>query len=120
MIMIEITIIKDRPSRRIALKAKGHAQTAPQGADLLCAAVSSQVMGFSRVVASMRKGCVKSGEIRVEFGDGVVDVVLATHKDYKRVESYLAPVEAAIAAYEGAFPDSIRVERFVGANTTVD
>lgn len=112
--MIEITIIKDRPSRRIALTAKGHAETAPQGADLLCAAVSSQVMGFSRAVASMRKGCVKSGEIRVEFGDGTVDVALATAKDYKRVETYLVPIEAAIAAYESSFPDSIRVERLVG------
>jgi hypothetical protein len=48
----------------------------------------------------------------VQYGDGIVDVKLATAKDYKRVERYLTPVEAAIDAYAGSFPDSIRAERY--------
>ena len=65
-----------------------------------------------KAVAAMEKNKILSGTIRVDYGDGVVDVKLATAKDYKRVERYLTPVEAAIDAYVGAFPDSIRVERF--------
>lgn len=109
--MIEIKIRKDKTERRIAVEAKGHAETA-QGQSLLCAAISSQMLGFSKAVAAMEKNKILSGTIRVDYGDGVVDVKLATAKDYKRVERYLTPVEAAIDAYVGTFPDSIRVERF--------
>lgn len=107
--MIEIQIVKNPRERRVSLEAKGHALAAPEGQDLLCAAVSSQVLGFSRAVSAMGKERIKSGRIRVEFGDGVVDVTLATAKDYKRVEAYLAPVEAALFAYERSFPEFLRV-----------
>lgn len=109
--MIEITIEKNKEERRIIVEAKGHAETAPQGQDLICAAVSSQMLGFSRAVAAMDKKQIVGGKISVNFGDGVVDVTLATAKDYKRVERYLVPVEAALNAYGQAFPDSIRVQR---------
>ena len=107
--MIEIKILKDRKTRRICVEAKVHANTAPQGEDLLCAAVSSQVLGFSKAVSAMGKDRIKSGRICVEFGDGVVDVTLTKAKDYKRVEAYLEPVEAALFAYELSFPESLRV-----------
>lgn len=93
------------------VEAKGHAETAPQGQDLICAAVSSQMLGFSRAVAAMDKRRIVGGKISVNFGDGVVDVTLATSKDYKRVEMYLVPVEAALTAYEEAFPNSLRIWR---------
>lgn len=107
--MIEIKILKDKTARRIAVEAKGHAETA-QGQSLLCAAISSQMLGYSKAVAAMGNK-ILDGIIRVQYGDGIVDVKLATAKDYKRVERYLTPVEAAIDAYAGSFPDSLRIER---------
>ena len=108
--MIEITIVKHKPTRRIILEAKGHAETAPKGQDLLCAAVSSQMLGFSKAVSAMDKRKIVGGKISVNFGDGVVDVTLFTPKAYKEVEWYLTPVEAALRAYEAAFPDQLRID----------
>ena len=107
--MIEIVIQKNRADRRIIVEAKGHAETAPQGQDLICAAVSSQMLGFSRAVSAMDKSRIVGGRISVNFGDGIVDVTMATAKDYKRVKRYLVPVEAALTAYESAFPESLRI-----------
>ncbi len=109
--MIEIVIHKNKAERRIILEAKGHAETAPQGQDLICAAVSSQVLGFSRAVSAMDKSRIVGGRISVNFGDGIVDVTLATVKAYKRVAGYLVPVEQALSAYESAFPDAVRITR---------
>lgn len=109
--MIEIHIVKNPRDRRVCLEARGHALTAPEGQDLLCAAVSSQVLGFSKAVSAMGKDRIKSGRICVEFGDGVVDVTLTTVKAYKRVAGYLVPVEQALSAYESAFPDAVRITR---------
>ena len=108
--MIEIRIIKNPRDRRVCLEAKGHALTAPEGQDLLCAAVSSQVLGFSRAVAAMDERKIVGGKISVNFGDGVVDVTLASSKAYKQVERYLTPVEAALEAYEAAYPDHVQID----------
>lgn len=93
------------------IEAKGHAETAPEGKDLLCAAVSSQMMGFARAVKAVGEPRIKSGKICVDFGDGVVDVIAATGKVYKKIETYLVPVEEALEAYKKAFPEAIKILR---------
>ena len=108
--MIEIKILKDRKTRRICVEAKGHANTAPQGQDMLCAAVSSQILGISLAVAEMDKRRPIKGIVDIGFGEGIVDVIMATGKDFKRMENYLVPAEAVFDVYEESYPDSIRVE----------
>lgn len=108
--MIEIKILKDRKTRRICVEARGHANTAPQGEDMLCAAVSSQLLGISLAVAEMDKRRPLKGTVNIGFGEGIVDVIMATGKDFKRMENYLVPAEAVFDVYEESYPDSIRVE----------
>ncbi len=108
--MIEIKILKDRKARRICVEAKGHANTAPMGEDMLCAAVSSQLLGISLAVAEMDKRRPIKGTVNIGFGEGIVDVIMATGKDFKRMENYLVPAEAVFDVYEESYPDCIRVE----------
>ena len=80
---------------------------------MLCAAVSSQLLGISLAVAEMDKSRpIKGikGTVNIGFGEGIVDVIMATGKDFKLMENYLVPAEAVFAVYEDAYPDSIRVE----------
>ena len=105
--MIEIKILKDKKNRRICVEAKGHANTAPQGQDMLCAAVSSQLLGISLAVAEMDKRRPIKGTVNIGFGEGIVDVIMATGKDFKLMNNYLVPAEAVFAVYEDSYPDSI-------------
>lgn len=77
---------------------------------MLCAAVSSQILGISLAVAEMDKRRPIKGIVNIGFGEGIVDVIMATGKDFKRMENYLVPAEAVFDVYEESYPDSIRVE----------
>ena len=77
---------------------------------MLCAAVSSQILGISLAVAEMDKRRPIKGIVDIGFGEGIVDVIMATGKDFKRMENYLVPAESVFDVYEEAYPDSIRVE----------
>lgn len=107
--MIDIKIIKNRRGRRICVEAKGHAETAPKGQDLLCAAVSSQMLGLSLAVSELDGRRIVGGTVDVGFGEGIVDVTLAKGRDYRTVEKYVTPAEAVFEAYEEYYPDAIRV-----------
>ena len=72
----------------------------------------NKTVNKQQVLHDLLKFGKKNGKITMKVGDVTYKTTkLATAKDYKRVERYLTPVEAAIDAYAGSFPDSLRVER---------
>lgn len=96
---------------RVCLTAKGHANTAEPGHDLVCAAVSSLVYGLAKAVADMDgekryKKRVIAGETP---GQATVEVVCTDAEMYREVTNYLVPVEKSLLLLMNEYRDAVRV-----------
>lgn len=105
--MIEIYIVKRKAERSILLEATGHA--APEGNSEICAAVSSLVYGYAKVVADTDKRYFKQATVDVRPGSGTVYTVSEDDKRYKLMLAALSPVEAALTQLAEKHPEAIQV-----------
>lgn len=105
--MIEIYIVKRKAERSILLEATGHA--APEGNSEICAAVSSLVYGYAKVVADTDKRYFKQATVDVRPGSGTVYTVSDDDKRYKLMLAALSPVEAALTQLAEKHPEAIQV-----------
>ncbi|MBQ3507385.1 MAG: ribosomal-processing cysteine protease Prp [Clostridia bacterium] len=105
--MIEIYIVKRKAERSILLEATGHA--APEGNSEICAAVSSLVYGYAKVVADTEKRYFKQATVDVRPGRGTVYTVSDDDKRYKLMLAALSPVEAALTQLAEKHPEAIQV-----------
>ena len=104
--MIEIYIVKRKAERSILLEATGHA--APEGNSEICAAVSSLVYGYAKVVADTEKRYFKQATVDVRPGSGTVYTVSDDDKRYKLMLAALSPVEAALTQLAEKHPEAIQ------------
>lgn len=105
--MIEIYIVKRKAERSILLEATGHA--APEGNSEICAAVSSLVYGYAKVVADTEKRYFKQATVDVRPGSGTVYTVSDDDKRYKLMLAALSPVEASLRQLAEKHPEAIQV-----------
>lgn len=105
--MIEIYIVKRKAERSILLEATGHA--APEGNSEICAAVSSLVYGYAKVVADTDKRYFKQATVDVRPGSGTVYTVSIDDKRYKLMLAALSPVEAALGQLAEKHPEAVQM-----------
>lgn len=107
--MIEIYIVKRKAERSILLEATGHA--APEGNSEICAAVSSLVYGYAKVVADTNRRHLKQATVDVRPGSGTVYTVSDDDKRYKLMLAALSPVEAALAQLAAKHPEVVTMKK---------
>lgn len=109
--MIDVAIRKSKAERSILLEATGHA--APEGNSEICAAVSSLVYGYAKVVANLSANTgrryLKQAKVDVRPGSGTVYTVSDDDKRYKLMLAALSPVEAALTQLAEKHPEAIQV-----------
>lgn len=105
--MIEIYIVKRKAERSILLEATGHA--APEGNSEICAAVSSLVYGYAKVVADTDKRHFKQATVDVRPGSGTVYTASIDDKRYKLMLAALSPVEAALGQLAEKHPEAVQM-----------
>lgn len=110
--MTVVNITKDPERLRVCLTATGHAETATKGEDLLCASISVLVFGFAKEISKIDGKHVKKRIVLADDSapaDATVDVICNDERTYKRVEYNLAPVERALEALHGIYPDNLKL-----------
>lgn len=100
-------MVKRKAERSILLEATGHA--APEGNSEICAAVSSLVYGYAKVVADTEKRYFKQATVDVRPGSGMVYTASIDDKRYKLMLATLSPVEAALTQLAEKHPEAIQV-----------
>lgn len=100
-------MVKRKAERSILLEATGHA--APEGNGEICAAVSSLVYGYAKVVADTEKRYFKQATVDVRPGSGTVYTASIDDKRYKLMLAALSPVEAALTQLAEKHPEAIQV-----------
>lgn len=100
-------MVKRKDERSILLEATGHA--APEGNSEICAAVSSLVYGYAKVVADTEKRYFKQATVDVRPGSGMVYTASIDDKRYKLMLATLSPVEAALTQLAEKHPEAIQV-----------
>lgn len=100
-------MVKRKAERSILLEATGHA--APEGNSEICAAVSSLVYGYAKVVADTEKRYFKQATVDVRPGSGMVYTASIDDKRYKLMLAALSPVEAALTQLAEKHPEAIQV-----------
>lgn len=100
-------MVKRKAERSILLEATGHA--APEGNSEICAAVSSLVYGYAKVVADTDKRYFKQATVDVRPGSGTVYTASIDDKRYNLMLAALSPVEAAITQLAEKNPEAIQV-----------
>lgn len=100
-------MVKRKDERSILLEATGHA--APEGNSEICAAVSSLVYGYAKVVADTDKRYFRQATVDVRPGSGTVYTVSIDDKRYKLMLAALSPVEAALTQLAEKHPETIQI-----------
>ncbi len=108
MIQIKIT----NTGRAIRLEAKGHAQTADPGYDLICAGVSALIYGYAGAVDTIPRAKTTGGVIDVGRKDGyaLIEVSCKDQKTYKRVRAFLEPVYHGLRVLHKSAPTAISIQ----------
>ena len=75
--MVKIHFWQDKDNHIACMKVKGHARTAPNGADLICASASMLVYTLAQAMVFMYEhGCLeKRPKIRIQEGNASVSVI---------------------------------------------
>ena len=74
--MVKINFWKDPESGAVCMKVQGHANTAPKGADLVCASASMLAYTAAQAVSYMyQQGFTEKPRIKIREGKAKVSVV---------------------------------------------
>lgn len=109
--MIDIRIEKDDGTLRVRLLSEGHAGTGEAGQDLVCAAVSSLIYGYAKVIALVDEKHIQARQIRAGElpGEATVDVICGCERIYQRVLHHIAPVERSLELLAQEYPNAVRL-----------
>jgi uncharacterized protein len=105
--VLEVTIYRDARRRLAALSARGHADFAQEGADIVCAAAAA-------VLQAARLGLTECAQIEVEARQaaGLLDLRWPeVQRDDLRLGAIVGTAEVAIAQIARQYPDHVRVRR---------
>jgi uncharacterized protein YsxB (DUF464 family) len=105
--MLEVTFYRDADDRLCGISARGHADFAEHGHDIVCAAVSA-ILQATRLglEAHARTGVVSHQHA------GMLDLHLdQAQRDRESVRAIVATAELAIARIGRRFPHNVRVRR---------
>ena len=109
--MIDIRICKSTVCLRVQVEVKGHAETAPRGEDLVCAAVSALVGGYAKEITDMEDKHLRERLVSVGEADGnaMIDVYCKDERSFKRVLYNLAPIIKGLEIVAKDHPEALRV-----------
>jgi uncharacterized protein YsxB (DUF464 family) len=101
--MIKVTL-QTQNSTFVSLEAKGHADSAPYGQDLVCASISAIILGGSMPYREMRKDY----EVKVEAGYAYLKSSNAPNAhDAVVLETIVTQIESVASSY----PKNVALER---------
>jgi uncharacterized protein YsxB (DUF464 family) len=105
--MLEVRFRRDSRQRLSSVFASGHAETAPHGEDIVCAAVSALLqaawVGLTDVAGVAVEGRRASGDLEMRWPEDVRDRVDVT--------AIVATAELAITQIAQQEPSAVRVVR---------
>jgi uncharacterized protein YsxB (DUF464 family) len=105
--MLEVRFRRDSRQRLSSVFASGHAETAPHGEDIVCAAVSALLqaawVGLTDVAGVAVEGRRASGDLEMRWPEDVRDRV--------DVKAIVATAELAITQIAQQEPSAVRVVR---------
>lgn len=108
--MLEVTFFRDAHKRHCAIAARGHAESAPHGEDLVCAAASAILQAarlgleeHARVNLSVAQ---RPGELRLRWP--------VSARSNGAVEAIVATAELSIARLAKQYPKHVRIRRSTG------
>ena len=100
--MISI-VLKEKDGHFVSLEAKGHANTAPYGADLVCAAVSAVILGGFNALENAKAYEAKASEgyasLQAKEIPSEHDVIV------------LSTIITQLTSLAESHPESVRLER---------
>ncbi len=101
--MIKV-LIKREENRFVSLEVKGHADSAPHGQDLVCAAVSAVLTGGLNNLKD-----VKAFDIKLDEGDAHVKAIkeLSSHD-----EIVLETIIVSLKTIQESYPQFITIKNF--------
>lgn len=105
--MLEVTFYRDARKRVSSIRALGHADSAPRGRDLVCAAASA-------ILQAARLGLEEHAKLRLDavVTPGNLHMRLpAAARESAAVKAIVATAELAIAQLARQYPDHLRVRR---------
>jgi uncharacterized protein YsxB (DUF464 family) len=110
--MTQITIDTEKKTRRIRLYAVGHADTAPRGQDMMCAAISTIIYGLATELAALDPSRFTSRAIRMDDPDegALIELTCADGKSYRRCLYNLAPVERSLQILAMEHPQAVSLQ----------
>jgi uncharacterized protein YsxB (DUF464 family) len=105
--MIDITIMKNKQDNIQAFTVSGHANVAPHGYDIVCAAVSAVTIGFANVVIDKDFTYkpfleAKEGYICLELDERVAD--------YETVETLMEAMVHILNQIAVQYPDYVQLK----------
>jgi uncharacterized protein len=102
--MLEVTFYRDESDRLCGLRARGHADFADHGRDIVCAAVSAILQAAH---LGLREHARASVEARQEPGE--LDLRLrGNQRDLESVRAILRTAELAVEQIASRFPKHVR------------
>jgi uncharacterized protein YsxB (DUF464 family) len=108
--VLEVTFYRDARRRRSAIRARGHAKSAPHGEDVVCAAVSAILqaarLGLEEHVKLDVEVVQRSGELRLSWPPKA--------RSDARVDAIVATAELAVARIAKQYPEHVRFRRSTG------
>jgi uncharacterized protein YsxB (DUF464 family) len=101
--MIKVTL-QTKNSTFVSLEAKGHADSAPYGQDLVCASISAIILGGFNALS----GNEKDYEVKVEAGYAYLKSLVAPNAhDAVVLETIVTQIESVASSY----PKNVALER---------
>lgn len=101
--MIKITVLTSSSSSFVSLEAKGHANSAPEGEDLVCSAVSAVILGGFNALQDEKNYEAKANKgyacLRAEKAPNEHDAVV--------IETIVIQLESIASSY----PQNVALER---------
>jgi uncharacterized protein YsxB (DUF464 family) len=89
----------------VSLEAKGHADSAPYGKDLICAAISAIILGGFNAL----KDGDKNYEVQVNAGLATLSRKLGKNSEHD--ETVLETIVTQIASVASSYPKNVKLER---------
>ncbi|MBV8499749.1 MAG: ribosomal-processing cysteine protease Prp [Candidatus Eremiobacteraeota bacterium] len=105
--MLDIIFYRDERDRLAGISARGHADFAAHGRDIVCAAVSA-------VLQAARLGLQEHAGVELEARQAAGELQLRwppQRRDSESVRAIVATAELAVAAIARRFPAHVRVRR---------
>lgn len=105
--MLEVTFYRDEDERLAGISARGHADFAEYGEDVVCAAVSA-------VLQAARLGLHEHAGVELEVRQAPGELRLrwpAGGRALESVDAIVATAELAVAEIARRFPDHVRLRR---------